>query len=186
MGIAIDLTNRVFGQLTALSLSSINPRRWLCRCTCGNTKVIKQSGLISGRTLSCRCLYRKSHGAHHSNPCSAYEHDQCGIYKRGACKRGLEWRLSLDQFLEIIKAPCSYCGEVPVYPNHHANRLQSTGCKRYRAVFAHHGIDRVDNLAGYTPENSVSCCKICNFAKGKLTSEEFKTWIIKVKNHLHL
>lgn len=68
-----------------------------------------------------------------------------------AKKKGLEFTLSLEEFSKIVINPCIYCGE---------NELRR-------------GIDRVDNLIGYTKENSVACCKICNYMKNKYTKQDF-------------
>jgi len=54
----------------------------------------------------------------------------------------------------------------------------------YRAaVFVFNGIDRIVTTKGYTPSNSVSCCKVCNFAKRKMTEAEFLVWVERVYNH---
>jgi hypothetical protein len=45
-----------------------------------------------------------------------------------------------------------------------------------KSIIKINGIDRADNALGYTVENSVSCCKICNIAKRDLTIEEFIFW----------
>jgi hypothetical protein len=42
------------------------------------------------------------------------------------------------------------------------------------------GIDRIDSKLGYVEGNVVSCCKICNSAKGDLTLAEFENWINKM------
>ena len=54
------------------------------------------------------------------------------------------------------------------------------------------GIDRVDNTRGY-PDNSVTCCRICNYTKNKYTVEEFHRlvvhqfiWSSAVINHCQL
>ena len=39
------------------------------------------------------------------------------------------------------------------------------------------GLDRVDSSKGYTIDNVVPCCAICNTAKNKMTQKEFKEWI---------
>ena len=54
----IDLTGRRFGRLTALRRAENLRRqtRWLCRCDCGNEKIIHGSHLQSGHTMSCGCL----------------------------------------------------------------------------------------------------------------------------------
>ena len=41
---------------------------------------------------------------------------------------------------------------------------------------------RLDNYKGYTIDNCVSCCKICNRAKGSLPLETFQKWIERLKN----
>jgi hypothetical protein len=65
---------------------------------------------------------------------------------RNAKKRGREWTIPEDMFWELVSGPCHYCGgPCGVY-----------GC----------GLDRKDNDKGYTPENSVACCKRCNYTKG--------------------
>lgn len=54
-----DLTNLKFGRLTVISLcgkSKRNDNMWLCRCDCGNGKVVKAYNLTSGHTKSCGCL----------------------------------------------------------------------------------------------------------------------------------
>lgn len=55
---AEDLTNMVFGKLTAVSYYGKTNRRqslWNCRCECGNKKVILAPSLKSGATTSCGC-----------------------------------------------------------------------------------------------------------------------------------
>ena len=51
--------NDVFGKLTLIEPvppTKSRHKMWLCRCECGNTKVVRQEALISGRTKSCGCL----------------------------------------------------------------------------------------------------------------------------------
>lgn len=53
----------VFGKLTVISRepnSISRHRRWLCRCECGNTKIIREDSLLTGSTRSCGCLHRES------------------------------------------------------------------------------------------------------------------------------
>jgi hypothetical protein len=74
--------------------------------------------------------------------------------KRGAKQRGLNWIIDLDTFTNLIQQPCHYCsGEL------HETRS---------------ALDRKDNSQGYTIDNVVPCCKICNSIKSdKFTYEEF-------------
>jgi len=86
---------------------------------------------------------------HKTHPKSIYK-----LYIRGAMARGLRFDLSFEKFEELIKQPCTYCGE--------------PRCEPY-----FNGIDREMNDKGYTIENVVACCWKCNIMKWKYTKEEF-------------
>ena len=53
-----DYTGKRFGQLTVLGYGGKKDgmHRWECRCDCGNTTVVGQTPLQSGKTKSCGCL----------------------------------------------------------------------------------------------------------------------------------
>jgi hypothetical protein len=71
-----------------------------------------------------------------------------GYYKsyiKNANKRGYTMELQFDEFKTLINMPCYYCNSSI------ENEVN--------------GIDRVDNTKGYTKENSVACCGICNRIK---------------------
>lgn len=56
--IAIDLTNQTFGDLTVLQRagsSSDKKALWLCKCTCGNTRIVLGKQLRSGAITNCGC-----------------------------------------------------------------------------------------------------------------------------------
>ncbi|MBO5036736.1 MAG: AP2 domain-containing protein [Clostridia bacterium] len=58
MRVIEDLTGKTFGDLTVVSLSEptlSGRRRWLCRCVCGNTKIVSEDNLKRGHTKSCGC-----------------------------------------------------------------------------------------------------------------------------------
>jgi hypothetical protein len=67
-------------------------------------------------------------------------------YKRSALSKRLEFEISVDIFMTMVKQPCYYCGT-----------LQEKGFN---------GIDRVDSTRHYVKENCVSCCEMCNMMKG--------------------
>jgi hypothetical protein len=50
----IDLTNMKFGRLTVIEY--VGNRKWLCKCECGNEKVVEGSSLRAGITHSCGCF----------------------------------------------------------------------------------------------------------------------------------
>ena len=54
----IDLTNQKYGKLTVIEkAANIGDRTaWLCKCDCGNTKIIRTKELRNGIVKSCGCL----------------------------------------------------------------------------------------------------------------------------------
>jgi hypothetical protein len=54
----IDLSNQVFGRLTAhYRAENLRGRiRYECQCTCGATAIVRANNLTSGDTRSCGCL----------------------------------------------------------------------------------------------------------------------------------
>lgn len=53
-----DLTGNVYGKLTVIARAEgkFDKPRWVCLCSCGNTKIIRAANLTSGTTKSCGCL----------------------------------------------------------------------------------------------------------------------------------
>jgi len=57
-----NLKGKIFGILTVIKESERDKngkRTWLCKCECGNEKVIEASSLMKGYTKSCGCLKHK-------------------------------------------------------------------------------------------------------------------------------
>jgi hypothetical protein len=65
--------------------------------------------------------------------------------------------------------------------NEHNNVVWECICGGY---YLYNGIDRVDNTLGYSKENCVSCCKICNYMKQVLTLEEFYSHIRRIHERI--
>jgi hypothetical protein len=61
MTTALDLTGKKFGILTAINRIGTKDRQalWLCKCECGNEKIIKASSLNTNKCTSCGCLRGK-------------------------------------------------------------------------------------------------------------------------------
>jgi len=84
------------------------------------------------------------------------------LYRSSALRRGIEFSLTREKFIEVITQACSYCGGEP-----------PTDTKR-------NGIDRVDNAQGYTEGNVAPCCFACNQMKGIKTVREFLEQVSKI------
>ena len=67
MGKILDLTNQRFGKLIVISRAEkpINSKStsvfWLCKCDCGNEKIISSNVLRSGKAKSCGCYNKEFH-----------------------------------------------------------------------------------------------------------------------------
>lgn len=114
----------------------------------------KNAGRRSGYSSNCKLCERK------------WENTESGKYKsyrRNAKQRGLEFNLTKEEFVELIKSDCKYCGEK-------ANPFN--------------GIDRVDNNEGYIISNCVPCCEWCNKIKMSHSESDMIAHVEKMYKHL--
>ena len=66
-------------------------------------------------------------------------------------KPPLEFKLTQEDFKNIVGRMCFYCGDTLVQA----------------------GFDRLDNAKGYVPENVVPCCSACNYMRRTQTQQAF-------------
>lgn len=62
MGKIIDLTGQRFGKLVVIKREGSDKFKhstWLCKCNCGNIKIVDSSHLKNGSTRSCGCLAKE-------------------------------------------------------------------------------------------------------------------------------
>lgn len=100
-----------------------------------------------------------------------------GQYRYAAKERGLVWGLSTEDFTVLSQQNCHYCGAPPVERSY--TKLDSSTAK-YNGGWVCNGIDRRDNDLGYTPQNCLPCCTICNYAKSKMGYAEFIQYLQRV------
>lgn len=92
MGVALDLTGKVFGRLTVLELmperNKHRRRMWSCSCSCGKTTVVATNALTLEHTKSCGCLYLESLERLNSSFSDKYKtHGKAGTPEHKAWKR---------------------------------------------------------------------------------------------------
>lgn len=105
--------------------------------------------------------------------------------KAQAKKRGLPWSLSIEEVIHIIKDKCFYCGVEPessfnAYKNRRLPKWRYTKELLEQSWIKTNGIDRINSAKGYSLDNVVPCCKICNQAKNDMTSEQFEKWMDRI------
>ena len=125
----------------------------MCICDCGNKVTVNAHRLKYGKTKSCGCIRKEVTRKRNFENYKPYEYLYTNLKNRGKYKVDL----TLEEFLEFIKiTKCHYCNaEIKWYERH---------SKYYESSYAYN-LDRKDNTTGYTKENCVVCCKLCNFTK---------------------
>ena len=144
----IDMTGRVIGRLLVIEecgRSSRGEVLWRCRCECGNEVIVRGSDLRNEHTTSCGCSQRErsaeantTHGMCKTRLYSIWRDmlQRAGVYK-GASEEAK--RLYQDRGITV-------CDEWLVLENFRDWAL-SHGYKEGLQI------DRVNNDAGYCPEN---------------------------------
>lgn len=102
-----------------------------------------------------------------------------GEYKRHAKQKSRDFLLTKEQFKDITSKSCSYCGAPPHTTMYSRHKRMSEEGKLY-SQYIYTGIDRVDNSQGYTLDNCVPCCVICNRMKLTLSREDFINHITQI------
>lgn len=143
-----DLTGMVFGKLTVESFVPDGSRylKWLCKCECGNKKVIMSQSFKSGATVSCGCYGTKRRSQ------TSTKHGESG---GGATNRSGTYSSWANMMMR-----CDWAS----HPSH--KKYAAKGilvCERWHSFEnfkADMGerpegtsIDRLDNSKGYSPDN---------------------------------
>jgi hypothetical protein len=146
-----------------------------CKCICGEENLLRFDHLLKSfnqSKCSCRLKKRCFKTLPNNEAITNYILD---TYQRNARKRGIAWGLSLSHFRGLIKMPCHYCGTE-----------NSCTTKKHKETYTHNGVDRLDNIIGYTVDNCVPCCKICNMAKFNLSLADFEDWMQRLFKAMNL
>jgi hypothetical protein len=169
-----DLTGKKFGRLLVLkrAQSRHNRATWLCICDCGKTKIVLGRHLRIGKTKSCGCIRRELalKSIAHARESNFLPYGEASFnvmfytYQIHAQERGLVFEINKDRFRELTKSKCFYCGDEP-------NTLFKPNSSN--GSYLSNGVDRIDNSIGYTAENCVSCCRVCNQMKSNRSYDDF-------------
>jgi hypothetical protein len=173
-----DLTDQRFGILTAkwpVGVVGKGWRRnavWLCVCDCGVVKPLMGIVLRAGKAKSCNC--RRGFGRLPKGEAAfnlTYRH-----YYRSAKDREIEFALTKQQFRQLCESECFYCKVPPL-------QIAGSYVKKINGAFTYNGVDRKDSSMGYTVQNSLPCCWICNRAKGDMAFEDFQSYLDRFRKH---
>lgn len=162
----VDITGKTFFGLTATNYVKTNRGRsavWNFVCLCGNEVEATFSSVRRGARKTCGC------GRRLPDNLAAIRRAMSGyVFRSKTLNR--EFTLTFDQFKEITQQKCTYCGVLSAHKS-----------KSRTGVYHYNGIDRKDNSIGYTYENSLPCCAICNSVKGQYLSVDEMKELMKNK-----
>jgi hypothetical protein len=177
-----DITGKRFTKLVVIKETGRSPAGhvlWECKCDCGKTVEVEGYRLNRKNVQSCGCLLLVGP--------PRLQTEERGIntvycrYKGRGIKVFGSFELDKEHFSSMIKEECFYCG---AYPGERAIFHRK---KTHEPLqFAYNGIDRVDSSLGYTKENTVPCCQVCNTMKMALSQEKFYSQIKRIYEHKKL
>lgn len=101
------------------------------------------------------------------------------VYRRYK-KNGFTY--DFKEFLKISQKNCFYCGIEPLGVSKSQFDKRCSFNSR-QGFFLYNGIDRKNNNLGYTKENIVPCCDMCNKAKRNVEFNKFLDWLDRIKNY---
>lgn len=169
-----NLLGQKFGRLTVTGRSDVKNFRnkmWTCLCDCGQVTIVSSTRLISLHTRSCGCL-RNELASKRIFKLRPYE----SLYKLLLAdndQRKIKYPVNLtyEEFVTFTKTQeCHYCGDTIIWYKHRNNTDLTSG----------YNLDRKDSTKGYSVDNCVVCCAICNWMKWRLGYDQFIRQIKKI------
>tara|TARA_Y100000310_G_C20046907_1_gene518723 strand:+ start:61 stop:498 length:438 start_codon:yes stop_codon:yes gene_type:complete len=123
----------------------------------------------SGKTKTCG--FNHPHYEDRSMPAfnRIYDHS----YKKRAIQNGWDFTLSRKTFRNLTQQDCHYCGSPPT-------RNTSVTTTHTISEYKYNGLDRIDSSKGYTLDNVVPCCGVCNHAKHTMPYKDFIGWLDRI------
>lgn len=195
-----SLVGQKFGRLTVLELAPKRPidparprahnrsRRWKCRCDCGNLTEVGTDKLNSGHTRSCGCLHTEVATSQFDkiNAEKAENRGDPSLIAAGNVYNESynDGDISLEQFIEVSRNPCHYCGILPYNKRLYPGGL--TYASKEECSFTYNGLDIVkrredaDKPYIHLLSNTVPACGPCNLRKRHICYEDFLAMISNV------
>lgn len=173
-----DLTNKTFNSLTAVcpveKPTHISGKNrgvwWLCKCVCGNEKIVRSTELIREDTKSCGCMKKYTNSDKYKGvgliAQSVFSH-----IKWGAEKRNIEFNITKEYLWELYRSQEGKCyyTDLDISLNTRNNKKTAS-------------LDRIDSSKGYVEGNLVWVHKNINLMKNVFSKEEFLNYCNLIVN----
>lgn len=170
-----DIAGVRFGRLTAVKIDRYYAKPcgrkseiWLCKCDCGNEKLVKKPNLLSGDTKSCGCYYKETpkHQTHNKTHTRVFKIWQ-KIKERCLSQNANNYKLYGGRGITICKD----------WENNFMNFYNWAIKNGYKDNLS---IDRIDVNGNYNPDN-------CRWTTAKEQARNRRSnRLITIKNKTHL
>lgn len=166
-----DLKNLKFNKLQVIKIvqkpKNIKSKQrstwWLCKCECGNEKIVRSTELIRGDTKSCGCL-RKFENSQNYKGVGKLAQSKFSHIKYCAEKRQIEFNITIQYAWDLFLKQKGRC----FYSNLEID-LQTRNTKGGMTA----SLDRIDSKKGYVVGNVMWIHKDINVMKNKFTMNHF-------------
>lgn len=168
-----------FGKLVVIGTEKKSRYHYFsCWCDCGNKSMPTASSVLAETSKSCGCTHgvnSKPRSDIKPNGESAFNY-MFLTYKRNARLREYSFDIEREEFRNLVKQECFYCGCPPLNEVKYKKKVNNAD------PFRSNGLDRVNSSLGYSLDNVVPCCKHCNVAKASMSQAEFLDLISRIYN----
>lgn len=156
----------------------IRKTKYNCKCHCGKDFILSKLQLKSiinhRKKLQCKNCHYYDKSLYIEEELKEKQLKAYLLeYKHGAIRRGLDFKLSDEEFKVLVYKNCYYCNQSP--------KLSKRYNRRYLVVS---GIDRIDSTKGYSIDNCTPCCSTCNKMKMVLSHDNFIKQCKKITENL--
>ena len=144
---AINLESRRFGKLSVVEKTENMGTRtaWICICDCGNKKKVRTNDLLRGKTKSCGCEERKTHGNRRVGNTSPEYNSWVAMKSRCFDSNSVHYNRYGGRGITVCERWMSF-----------ENFLSDMGEKPTN----NHSIERINNDGNYEPSNCKWASKI--------------------------
>lgn len=171
----IDISSKKFGKLTVLHRvenNSLGRAMWKCQCDCGKIKVLNGGELRLGKIKSCGCSKKELiRNSAKKKPYWWLYYKLQFVSKR----TNKQLKITYEDYLEFTKIKhCHYCNSDIVWYENNVGK------------YSGYNLDRKNNDIGYTKDNCVVCCSLCNHIKGNLLTYEEMLKLSPIINQIQI
>lgn len=148
MGKCLDLSMQRFDRLVAIKFAGVNDSGalWLCRCDCGNEKVVSAKILRSGHARSCGCLNKECSAKRVVLMNRTHGHTGTRIYGIWSGIKKRCYNQNANNYVDYGGRGISICDEWQAFEPFYKWAMSNGYSDEL-------SIDRIDNNGNYCPEN---------------------------------